>query len=226
MGGDAHQLAKTPRRQLGVAVQGEEVPDAACNTGYIAQIEKRIARALGPLFGQRRYQQLQLAALALPANPALLGWAELAVAVQQDEARCPTFGVGITRCFDSIILRRVLCIQRVDAGHGAIEQLAIMRHLSRWRIAPVGQKRKLRLAFWVGQIVQLQSVHQLLGRAWAGQHARNHHHHPMLIRNAAGKCQARQMLRPRRLADQPIDHRHHGLGDGEHHQQCAKKRQP
>ena len=59
--------------------------------------------------------------------------------------------------------------------------------------------------------------------ACAGQHAGDHHHHPVLGRDAVGKRQPRQVPRSRRFADQPVDHRHHRLGRGKQHQ---RHRQP
>ena len=172
------------------------------------------------VFSQCRHQQLQLAALALLANPALLGLAELALAVKHYEARC---GDG---CVSTLNVRWIKRIECLDLRHRAVQQIAVVRHLSRWRISPISQQCKLSIAFGVGQVVQLQPVCQVKGGAWPGQHARNHHHHPMRRRNAPGKCQAGQMLRPCRLADQPVDHRHHRLGCREHHQQRPQKRQP
>ena len=82
------------------------------------------------------------------------------------------------------------------------------------------------MAFRVGEMVQLQSVHHLAGRCGAGQHGRHHHHHAVLGRYAVGQRQARQVSGPCRLADQPVDHRHHRFGRRKQHQRRTQQGQP
>ncbi len=82
MGGDADELAQPPRRQAGVAVEGDDVAGSGGDRRGAAEIEER-ARAA---FGEQGDQLLELAALSLPADPALLGRRQAPLAMQDDEA--------------------------------------------------------------------------------------------------------------------------------------------
>ena len=75
---NANQLPQAARRQLGVTVKCHDVFHVCSQARAHAKIQKRIAGA----DGQSGYQLLQLAAFALPSNPALFAGAERAVAVQ------------------------------------------------------------------------------------------------------------------------------------------------
>ena len=75
----------------------------------------------------------------------------------------------------------------------------------------------------VSQIMQLQAMCQLADRHRAGQHARDDHHHPVLLRYAIHQSQAGQMLGPRGLADQPVDDGHHRFRCRKQHQQSRQQ---
>ncbi|OIQ64478.1 hypothetical protein GALL_539710 [mine drainage metagenome] len=83
MGSNAHQIAQTSWRQLGVTVQGDHV---ACLQFQLRQ-RPQVQKHSGVAGGQRGHQRLQLAALAFPADPGLFGKAEAARTVEQDEAK-------------------------------------------------------------------------------------------------------------------------------------------
>ncbi len=176
----AHQLAQAAGGQLGVAVQRHDVGCAGCDARRFAQIQKHAAAA----FGQRGNQLLQLAALALPAYPALLALAEAALAVQHDETGRHT------------VLGRIQGVERRGLAHCLGQQPGIASSLGAAGVGPVGQQRKLGVAFGVGKVVQLQPPHQCFGGSGAGQHGGDHHHHPVVGRNAVRQGQPRQILRP------------------------------
>ena len=213
MRGHAHQLAQPSGWQLGVAVQRDHVGRGGGDTRGLAKVQEGGAAA--PCQGGD--QQLQLAPLAFPANPALLGRAEPAFAVQQDKTRR---GTGLSR-----VLRETR-IERVNLPACAVQQGGVGVGVFRGCVGPVGQQPELRAGLRIGEVVQQQAVRQLGGRSRAGQHAGDHHQHAVFVRDAAGQGQAGQVARAGRLADQAVDHRHHRLGGGKHHQRRRQQGQP
>ena len=209
----ADELAQPPRWQLGVAVERDDVAGVRLDTREFAQIDERAA-AIGRGLGQQRDQLLELAAFALPADPALLGLVIQAPAVQHDEPR------RAARC---AVVAQVECCDRVD-GRG--EEFGVVRPGLGVGVGPVGEQRELCVRFRVGEVVQLDPVRQFFGGAKAGQHARDHDHHAVLGRNALRQREPRQPVRARRFADQPVDHRDHGLGRGEQHQRGPEQGRP
>ena len=207
---DAHQLAQAAGGKLRVAVERDDVRRVRRDARGLAQVEERT----GVTGGQRGDQLLQLAALALPAEPALFGAAEAPHAVQQDEARCLALGGGVA------------IVELADLCDGGFEKLVVTGDAGCIGIGPVAQQGELRMALRVGEVVQLQVVRQRAGGRFAAQQARDHHHHPVRRRDAFGQRQARQVVRSHRLADQAVDHRHHRLGGREQHQHDAQHGQP
>ena len=174
----------------------------ACQAGVLPQVQKFTLRTLR----QRSHQLLQFAALALPPDPALLGVTEPAVAVQHDETRRASAVKGVTR------------IEVSNLGHGRLKQLGVGGQHFGVGIRPVGEQRKLGLRLWVAQVMLLQAQRQALGGGAMAQHGRNHHHDTVFFGNARGQGQARQVLRPDRFTDEPVDQGHHGFGGGQQHQ--------
>ena len=213
MCGDAHQLAQAPRRQLRVAVKRHQITCARCQHGQSPEVEESAVGA----HGERAKQQFQLASFALPADPAALGVAVAACAVQQDETRPGR------RVFTSA---RISGVEQCHLRAGIVQQAGVGGGLRRGGVHPVSQQRELRLRLRVGQVVQLQAVCQPGGRQRATQHGRHHHHHPVLQRNRLPERQPRQMARPHRLADQAIHHRNHRLGRRQHRQSRRQYPQP
>src|SRR5206468_9762775 len=81
--GHDDELAQPARRQLGVAVERDDVARAGLDARGRAEVDEGGRARIGHTrFGDSRDQLLELAALALPAYPALLGFAEHALAVQ------------------------------------------------------------------------------------------------------------------------------------------------
>ena len=216
------------RRQLGVAVQRDDVAGVGSHARRVAEVDERAHGAsVAAIRGvsQQRDQLFELAALALPADPASLGVAVAAFAVQHDEARRRRH--RRRRLIDDWqAAGRVARIQRIDLLLRIVQQASVGRQRHAVGIGPVGQQRELRMALGVCQVVQLQPVHQGLGRGGIGQHRGDHDHHPVLGWNACRQRQPRQVRGPGRFTDQPVDHRHHGLRRREQHQQASEQRPP
>ena len=213
--GHADEIAQAAGWQLCVAVERDDVTSAGLCARPFAEVDERpwCDRA-GSECGEQFDQLLELAALALPADEALLGFAEGACAVQHDEARRAVGRRGVTR------------IQRGDVAHRGVEQGCVRRERGGVGIGPVGQQRELCVTLRVGEVVQFEPVGELVGRAAARQHAGDHDHHAVLGRNAVRKREARQSARARRFADQPVDDRDHRLRGREQQQQRRDEAQP
>ena len=179
---DTDQFTQATRRQLRVTVKRDKVLGAGRDARFVTQIEERAAGSLR----QCRNQQLQFAALAFPTDPALLGFAEQALALQQNE----------TRDSLAIVFRPgIALIEFADCLSRTVKQSKVRSGMRCVGIQPVGQQRKLRLAFRIGKVVQMQAMHQLRCCCRRRQHGWNHHHHPVLWRYTLGQGQTRQVLR-------------------------------
>ena len=204
--GHPDQRAQRSGRQHGVAVEGDHVQRASSRARVRAQIHKR---GIGcrcrcghrRRLGQHTQQLLQLAALALPAHPALLRVRPLAFAVQQQKA--PPLHPRS--------MQRIASLQRVQSRHRLGHQRRIPVYLGGRGVGKISQQGKLRLGLVIGQKVQFQLAHQIGQGGRVAQQRRNHHQHPVLRRYAIGQRQARQALRLHGLADQPVQHRNHRL---------------
>ena len=223
--GHAHQLAQAAGRQLGVAVQCQDVAGVGRDAGGLAQVVEGLAAA----FGQRGDQLFEFAALALPTDPALLGLTEAAAAVQQQEARRRT---GLLAGPIAVLIAgfgngaRVVAVQRADLARGQRQPGRVGRDFRGVGVGPVGQQRKLRLRLGVGQVVQVQPAHQRADAVLAGQHRRHHQHHPVRGWNAIVERQSRQRVGPGRFTDQAVDQRHHGFGGRNEHQPRGQRPAP
>ena len=212
MRGHTDQLTQAPWGQLGVAVERDDVACAGLNAGRFTQIKKDVATLLRQLGDQ----QFQLAALALPADPALLGFAELPCAMQHNKARCLAAFIGTPG---------VLQVQIAYASPGPLQQGIVGVKVRRVGVGPIGQQGKLGMWLRIGQVVQLQAIHQLKGRCGTCQHAGNDHHHPVFGRDTQRQGQAGQVFWPNRFADQSVHHRHHGLRRWKQRQQHDQRHQ-
>ena len=195
MGGNGDQLAQRARRQAGIAVQRDHVADA------LGQPQGRSQRqeAFHAAGGQQAHQLLKLAALAFPAEPALLGLAPAARPVNQQEAR------------RSARACRIACVQRFQPGQRIVQQAGVSGQAGVGRIDPVGEQGKLGFAFPIGQPVKLQLLQQFVAGLRGCEQRRDHHQHPVLRRNAGRKAQARQRLDLQRLGNQAVHKSRSGL---------------
>ena len=191
MVGDRHQFAQSAARQAGVAVQREDEPDA----GLQPQLRRQRLQAFPAPRGQCPHQQLQLAALALPPQPAPLCFAPLARPVDQQVA-----GRGALRR----AIARVECVhlrQRIG------QQRRVGVQTGRVGIEPVGQQGELRLRFAIGEPVAFQLHQQQAGRGRRSQHGRDHDQHGASWRDALGEIQPWQQLHLQRFGEQPVHQR-------------------
>ena len=140
----ADQFTQAAGWQLRVAVERDDVGQAGHRLRHDAQVDER-RRVERRRVGRKPADQLlQLAALALPADPALLGLAELAAPVQQQKARW---------CAGSV---RVACIQRLHRRHGCGEQRRVGIGVRGIGIGQVGEQRELCVRFEVCQVMPFE----------------------------------------------------------------------
>jgi hypothetical protein len=200
VGGHADQLSQAAGRQLCVAVQRDDVARACSGPRQRAQIDEGgraavIGFGVGGL-GQRGHQLLELAALALPADPASFAAAVATPPMQQQE---PRLGAGMTG------------VEFADLAHRLRQQSVVAPRVGGVGIRPVGQQRELRLFFRVRQVVQFEAVHQGVDGGAVAEHRGDHHQHAMFGRDAGGQRQAWQAARPRGLGDDTVQQRCDGF---------------
>ena len=210
MRGDADEIAQATRRQARIAVEREHVAHGVGDARRRAHVDERTGRP----FGQHRQQLLELAALALPADPALLRFGEAALAMQQQEAKRP------------VRLHRIERVEPLDLVARRGEQCFVAFGVLACGVGPVGQQRELHAAFRIGEVVQLQLVRQLGTRGRPAEHGRYDDQRAVLVGDAGEQCQPRQAARPRRFADQPVDHRDRHLGGRNHEQHTGEPGPP
>jgi hypothetical protein len=164
-----------------VAHAGADLRDAA-------EVGERRRRAVG----EHGEELLELAALALPADPALLALGEAALAVQHDEARRLVRGHRVER------------VDALDGVHRGVEQGGVIGPRFAVRIGPVGEQGELHAALRIGEVMKLQLVRERRAVARAGQHRRDNDHGPVLGRDSVQEGEPGQVARPRRFADQRL----------------------
>ena len=182
VGGDGHQLAQTAWRQLGVAVEREHVGCGAGQPGQLLQVDEARWRGAGQTggrrgVGQRGHQHLEFAALALPAYPGLFGLAVATLAMQQDEAGC------FARCHG------IALVEGLQRGAGCVQRRGVSGAVFGGGVGPIAEQRKLRAVLAVGQVMQVQAVHQAADGGSRGQHCRDDHQHAVLRRDALAQRQ-------------------------------------
>ena len=169
MGCHSDQFAQRARRQAGIAVKGDDITDAF---GKL-QPGGQGGETLHAASDEQSQQLLQLAALALPAEPAPLGFAPAARAMYQEESRARIWRGCIT------------CIQCRQPGQRVLEHGRIAGQAGAGRVNPVCQQGKLRLFFPVGKPVPFQPLYQFLVGSRGRQQGRDDHHYTVLGRDAA-----------------------------------------
>ena len=141
----SHGAVREPR----VGVERDDVAHADRHGGWIH--EGCVAGA-----AQQTVQLVQLAALALPADPHGLTRVPDAASVQQQE---------------TVAARRlaVLPVQPGDAGRGGGQQRRVAVGVLRRAIGPVGQQGELHLAILAGEVVDLELSHLVGNSRFRGQ---------------------------------------------------------
>ena len=98
------------------------------------------------------------------------------------------------------------------------QQPTVFRFFGVIGIYAVGQQRELRTGLGIGQVVQMQAVHQSVDGAGAAKQGRNGHQHSRRCRDAHRQQVARHVGGLDGFADEPVDYRHHDLGHGQKQQ--------
>jgi hypothetical protein len=197
-----HQCAQPARRQLRVAVEREDVSGVRSHARDLAQVEERA----GGAGGQRHHQLLDLAALAFPAQPAAFGCARAALAVQQQEP-------GRFACVGGI--SRIQCLHQ---AFRLAQQGRVVGTLRCVGVDPVAEQRELRKGFGVGQVVQVQPMHECGNGGRTGEQRGDHHQRACRLGQAIGHEKSGQVHGLGRLADQAVDQRDHRLRCREQHE--------
>ena len=182
--GNAHQFTQHARRQPGVAVQRDHVGRVRGRLRALTQVDKS---RIGLLPGQQRDQLFKLAALALPANPALLAVGPAALPVQQQEAARHN---GVR---ERVV--GMLQLKRVDLCHRLGQQSHIAGQMGLAGVGEVAEQGELGVALAVGQVVALKLLRERPDAGQIAQHHRYHHQHPVLRRDAVGQRQPRRATR-------------------------------
>ena len=137
---------------------------------------------------QQEVQLVQLAALALPAHPALLAFIVDAAAVQQVEQRRA--------------LGRVALVQPGDLGACEVQDLVVLDALLEGAVGPVRQQREGHRAARVGEVVHLQPPQRVVDLVARADQRRHHDQRARLFRHAVLVLVADQ---PCRLQEQEHD---------------------
>ena len=211
MRGRADERAQPARRHVGVGIQRDQVAHARRRPGQRAEVGER-RRAGGR--GQQPQQPLELAALALPADPATLGGGPFACPMQQQEARTAIGQRAVA------LVERGDRIRRGDHDHRVAGVMFLIG------IGQVAEQRELHQPLGIGQVM----LFQLGGQGGDGLLARQQHRHDdqgaFGVRKALGKVQAGQPRRPGELADPAVGQRDHRLADRPRGQQRGEGEQP
>ena len=103
---------------------------------------------------------VQLAALALPADPLSFAFVPDAPAMQEKEAR-------------AVVGRPVALVQPRNSGGAAPRRLSSSAVVLGLAIGPVGQQRECEIFVRIGEMVNLQSLDLLFDRRYAGEQRRH-----------------------------------------------------
>ena len=153
----ADQAAHRIARQFGVGIQRDDEP-------HVARCHRRAAvrrdEAGAGVAAQQPVELVQFAALALPAEPALLADVPHAAAMQQHET----------------VAARQRGIARVELRHPGGrrgQQRVVACDGFGGRICPVGQQREMHIAFETGKVMDLEAL-DLLGDIGKGGDQHRH----------------------------------------------------
>src|SRR6266568_8014251 len=137
-------------QQLGIGIQRDDKPNAL-EPRAIARAEKSFQLGRG-FADEESIELLELAALALPADPALLALTPRASAMKKKEAP-----------------RSVPAIQFLDpAGHD-VDILCILRDALPRCVSKIGQDRKAQIHIRISEVTNFEAVEFVLDRVRSGQ---------------------------------------------------------
>ena len=150
-----HRVGRKPR----IRVQGDDIMDALrhCRRAPVEAEEGRVAGA-----AQQAVQLVQLAALALPADPQALAFVPHAAAMEQEEP------VAAGR-------RRVPAVQAGDRFDRGLQERVVALDRLACRIGPVREQGELDLPADACEMMDLQPLDLLDDGFRPGQQCRHHH---------------------------------------------------
>src|SRR5205823_80178 len=143
-------------QQLGIGIQRDDKPNAL-ELCAIARAEESFRPGRG-FAEEESIELLELAALAFPADPALLALAPRASAMKKKEAP-----------------RSVPAIQFLDPSGHYVDILRVLRHALPRRVSEIGQERKAQICIRISQVTNFEAIELVLDCVRGGQQQRHHH---------------------------------------------------
>src|SRR5207249_4284646 len=140
-------------QQLGIGIQGDDKANPF-ELRTIARVEKSLQ--FGPGFADEKLiELLKLAALALPADPALLALAPHATAMEKKE-----------------VPRSVSAIQLLDTACHDVDIFCVLRHALPRCVRKICQEGKAQIPIGVSEVMNFKPAELALDRARRGQQHR------------------------------------------------------
>ena len=178
-------------RQPRIGIQRHHVANAGRQDRSMAidRHERRVGGA-----AKQAIELVQLAALALPADPPPLAFIPDAPAMQEKEAR-------------AVPRWSVLRVEPRDAGCCLVEKSLVVRGVFGGRIAPVGKQSEDKVGIRVGKVVDLKPLDLLAHGGDTSQHRGYHDDSAQAWRDAIAQFQPGQQRRPHLLRQRAVYHR-------------------
>ena len=203
----ADQAAHRFAGQAGVGIQRDHV----ANTCRCAGGDSPCLDEAGVLRASQQPVQLdELAALALPAHPALFARVPDAMAMQQQEAVASIAGT-------------VALVELRDALRRFSEQFLVAPDMFGRGIAPIREQGEMQGASGAGEVMDFQPLHLLGNCGFADEQGGDHNHGPHRRRNSVAQFQGRQELSAEARGDRPVDDGHGQVLRREEAQQCQQE---
>ena len=134
---------------MGIGIQGNDKPNAL-ELCAITRAKKSFQFGRG-FADEESIELLKLAALALPADPALLALAPRASAMKKKEAP-----------------RSVPAIQFLDPAGDDVDILCVLRHALPRCVSKIGQERKAQIRIRISEVTNFEAVEFVLDRVRSG----------------------------------------------------------
>ncbi len=208
MGGDPDQLARDVPRQHRVAVDRQHVADVRQRR----EIADRDHVARAAIAAQQAIQLLELAALALPSHPQAFAGVEEAAAVEEVEAAAGVVGVP--------------AVELLDAGLRGVDDRLVARQRLRGGVGEVGEEREVQQRVGVGERLDLEVRHDLLGAGDAVEHGRDDDQRARAGREAVLEVEANEPARADAGGDQALHERGRELARRQEREQRRRKDEP
>ena len=199
----ADQAADRVARQLRVGVERDDVANVGRREAVAPadRHESGVGRA-----AQQPVQLVQLAALALPADPAPFAFVPDAPAMEQQEA------VAARR-------RAVALVEPGDALRCSREESGVALEVLGRSIGPVGEQREMQIAFRAGEVMDFQPLDLLLDRRVRRQQRRHRDERAQMRGHAVAQLQGRQERRAEAERHGAVDQRDRRIDGGDRAQE-------